>query len=64
MGYSMGAFQSLFMAAQVRTNESASVKFDRYVAIDLPVDLRYAATNLDNFTWAPSWPVPSAYRRY
>ena len=61
MGYSMGAFQLLFMAAQVRTNETASVKFDRYVAIDLPVDLRYAATNLDQFYRGPlSWPAPSA----
>ena len=56
MGYSMGAFQLLFLATQARTNETHSVKFDRYVAIDLPIDLRYAATNLDQFYREPlSW---------
>jgi ABC-type transporter lipoprotein component MlaA/pimeloyl-ACP methyl ester carboxylesterase len=58
MGYSMGAFQSLFLAATERTNSAALIKFQRYVAIDSPVRLRYAATNLDQFYRAPlAWPA-------
>jgi pimeloyl-ACP methyl ester carboxylesterase len=58
MGYSMGAFQSLCLAAQAATNETHSVKFDRYIAIDSPVNLRYSATNLDQFYFAPlAWPA-------
>jgi ABC-type transporter lipoprotein component MlaA/pimeloyl-ACP methyl ester carboxylesterase len=58
MGYSMGAFQSLCLAAQAATNVAPSVKFDRYVAIDSPVNLRYSATNSDQFYLAPlAWPA-------
>ena len=58
MGYSMGAFQLLCLAAQAATNETPSVKFDRYIAIDSPVNLRYGATNLDQFYHAPlAWPA-------
>ena len=58
MGYSMGAFQSLFLAATERTNSANLIKFQRYVAIDSPVRLRYAATNLDQFYRAPlAWPA-------
>jgi pimeloyl-ACP methyl ester carboxylesterase len=58
MGYSIGAFQSLFLAAQAATNEAALVKFERYVAIDSPVNLRYSVTNLDEFYEAPlAWPA-------
>jgi ABC-type transporter lipoprotein component MlaA/pimeloyl-ACP methyl ester carboxylesterase len=58
MGYSMGAFQSLFLAATTATNPAPPIKFQRYVAIDSPVRLRYAATNLDQFYRAPlAWPA-------
>ena len=58
MGYSMGAFQSLFLAAQAATNEAPLVKFERYVAIDSPVDLRYCVTNLDQLYQGPlAWPA-------
>jgi len=58
MGYSMGAFQSLFIAATEATNSSSLIHFQRYVAIDSPVRLRYAATNLDKFYRAPlAWPA-------
>jgi ABC-type transporter lipoprotein component MlaA/pimeloyl-ACP methyl ester carboxylesterase len=57
MGYSMGAFQSLCLAAQAAANEAFPVKFERYVAIDSPVNLRYSVTNLDKFYQAPlAWP--------
>ncbi|HSY44386.1 MAG TPA: hypothetical protein VK811_10790, partial [Candidatus Acidoferrum sp.] len=58
MGYSMGAFQSMLLAATERTNPATLIKFQRYVAIDSPVRLRYAATNLDKFYQAPlAWPA-------
>jgi pimeloyl-ACP methyl ester carboxylesterase len=58
MGCSMGAFQALFMAATEATNNAPLIKFDRYVAIDSPVRLRYAVTNLDNYYQAPlAWPA-------
>src|SRR3954469_25867833 len=54
----MGAFQSLYLAAQAATNDSPLVKFERYVAIDSPIDLRYAVTNLDQFYRGPLvWPA-------
>ena len=54
----MGAFQSLLLAATERTNPATLIKFQRYVAIDSPVRLRYAATNLDKFYQAPlAWPA-------
>jgi ABC-type transporter lipoprotein component MlaA len=58
MGYSMGAFQSLFLAATEATNPAPLIKFQRFVAIDSPVRLRYAVTNLDQFYHAPLvWPA-------
>jgi len=58
MGYSMGGFQTLFIAAQAATNESPLLKFERYVAIDAPVRLRYCVTNVDQFYQAPmAWPA-------
>ena len=58
MGYSMGGFQTLFMAAQAATNDASLVKFDRYVAIDAPVRLRYCATNVDQlYQAALAWPA-------
>jgi pimeloyl-ACP methyl ester carboxylesterase len=58
MGYSIGAFQSLFMAATEATNTAGLIHFQRYVAIDSPVRLRYAATNLDSYYQAPlAWPA-------
>jgi ABC-type transporter lipoprotein component MlaA len=57
ISYSMGAFQSLFLAAQAATNDGPLVKFERYVAIDSPIDLRYGVTNLDRFHQEPlAWP--------
>src|ERR1700722_11545063 len=58
MGYSMGGFQTLFLAGQSATNNASLLKFDRYVAIDAPVRLRYAVTNVDQFYEAAlAWPA-------
>ncbi len=58
MGYSMGGFQTLFLAGQSATNNASLLKFDRYVAIDAPVRLRNAVTNVDQFYEAAlAWPA-------
>jgi ABC-type transporter lipoprotein component MlaA/pimeloyl-ACP methyl ester carboxylesterase len=58
MGYSMGAFESLFMAATESTNEAPLIKFDRYVAINSPVQLLYGISKLDEYYKAPlAWPA-------
>jgi ABC-type transporter lipoprotein component MlaA/pimeloyl-ACP methyl ester carboxylesterase len=58
MGYSMGAFQSLFIAATEPTNQLPLIKFDRYVAISPPVRLLHGVSKLDEFYQAPlNWPV-------
>ena len=57
LGYSMGGFHSLFLAGTERTNHSDLVTFDRYVAIDAPVRLTYAISQLDEFfASAMAWP--------
>jgi ABC-type transporter lipoprotein component MlaA/pimeloyl-ACP methyl ester carboxylesterase len=53
MGYSMGAFESLFMAATESTNTAPLLKFDRYVAINSPVQLLYGISKLDEYFNAP-----------
>ncbi|HTD65069.1 MAG TPA: VacJ family lipoprotein [Candidatus Limnocylindria bacterium] len=58
MGYSMGAFQALFIAATESTNETPLIKFDRYVAINTPVRFLYCISRLDEFYRAPlAWPA-------
>ncbi len=67
MGYSMGAFHSLFIAATEptdpppsgfgTTNQLPLIKFDRYVAINTPVRMAYGISKLDEFYRSPlSWP--------
>ena len=57
MGYSMGALHSLFIAATEPTNQSALIKFERYVAINTPVRLLHGISKLDEFYRAPlDWP--------
>jgi ABC-type transporter lipoprotein component MlaA len=58
MGYSMGAFQSLFVAATDSTNKAPLIKFDRYVAINSPVRLLFGISKLDEYFQAPlAWPA-------
>jgi ABC-type transporter lipoprotein component MlaA/pimeloyl-ACP methyl ester carboxylesterase len=58
LGYSMGAFQSLFIAATQPTNELPLIQFDRYVAISPPVRLLHGVAKLDEFYRAPlDWPA-------
>jgi ABC-type transporter lipoprotein component MlaA/pimeloyl-ACP methyl ester carboxylesterase len=57
LGYSMGAFDCLYLAATAPTNRLPLIKFDRYVAIDTPVRLLHGISKLDQFYRAPlEWP--------
>ncbi len=49
MGYSLGAFHALFIAAAERDPKDALVTFDRYVALDVPVRLWTAMRALDRY---------------
>jgi ABC-type transporter lipoprotein component MlaA/pimeloyl-ACP methyl ester carboxylesterase len=58
MGYSMGAFDSLYIASTEPTNQSPLIRFDRYVAINTPVRLMHGVSKLDEFYRAPLlWPT-------
>ena len=58
MGYSMGALESLFIAAAAPTNRDPLIKFDRFVAINTPVRLIHGMAKLDEFYGAPlEWPT-------
>ncbi|HWN94219.1 MAG TPA: VacJ family lipoprotein [Methylomirabilota bacterium] len=58
MGYSIGALQSLFIAAIQPTNQLPLIKFDRYVAINTPVRMAHGIARLDEFYRAPlGWPA-------
>jgi len=68
LGYSMGAFESLFVAATEKTNAPAPglgatshpplIKFDRYVALNTPVRMAQGISKLDEFYRAPlEWPA-------
>jgi ABC-type transporter lipoprotein component MlaA len=67
MGYSMGAFDSLFVAAE-RTNppslgvgatsQPPLIQFDRYVALNTPIRMAQGISKLDEFYRAPlEWPA-------
>jgi pimeloyl-ACP methyl ester carboxylesterase len=57
MGYSMGGFHTLLLAATASQNRSL-VQFDRYLAIDAPVRLLHAIEQLDSFyNAALEWPA-------
>ncbi len=57
VGYSMGAFDALYIAATEATNQLPLIKFDRYVAINTPVRLLHGVSKLDEFYQSPlGWP--------
>ncbi len=53
MGYSMGAFDSLYIAATEASSPTPYVQFDHYVAVNAPVRLLYGASMLDQYYRAP-----------
>jgi ABC-type transporter lipoprotein component MlaA/pimeloyl-ACP methyl ester carboxylesterase len=58
VGISMGGFQALYLSAREKNESPDLLRFDRYVAIDTPVDLYANDAPLDCLYDAPlQWPV-------
>jgi len=53
MGYSLGAFHALFLAAASADPASPLIRFDRYLALDVPVRLWTGIQALDRYYNAP-----------
>jgi phospholipid-binding lipoprotein MlaA len=53
MGYSLGAFHALFIAASEGRSGAPYVDFDRYITLDAPVNLFLGMNRLDDFYNAP-----------
>jgi ABC-type transporter lipoprotein component MlaA len=57
LGTSMGAFMTLRIAANEKESKSELLKFDRYVAINMPVEITHGFKKLDGYVNAPlKWP--------
>ncbi len=65
VGFSIGGFETLHLAARERHQSPGLLHFDRYVAINSPVDLNYGATCIDGFLAqaAHAWPAASSQAR-
>lgn len=57
IGYSMGGFHALHLAATENQRGADSLRFSRYIAINPPVELSYGVKKLDRYALAPdAWP--------
>ena len=64
-GFSLGGFSALQLAATEANHAPGSVRFDHYLAIQTPVDLRQAYRTLDEYYSVPaSWPEAGRARRF
>jgi ABC-type transporter lipoprotein component MlaA/pimeloyl-ACP methyl ester carboxylesterase len=64
VGISMGGFQALYLAAREKNESPGMLRFDRYVAIDTPVDLYANDAPLDDLFDAPlAWPIEQRQAR-
>ena len=58
VGFSLGGFQSLYLAAKEKGADSGLLRFDRYVAVNPPVNLLHGDKALDAyFDAANDWPA-------
>ncbi len=58
LGFSMGAFQAMLLAARHETEPNHRIHFDRYIAINPPVNLLHGMDALDSFyDVALKWPA-------
>ena len=58
VGCSMGGFQALYLASREKQTDASLLKFDRYLAIDTPVNLYKGVDNIDALCDAPrAWPA-------
>jgi pimeloyl-ACP methyl ester carboxylesterase len=53
VGLSMGGYQALYIAANEKQTPTDLIRFDRYVAINSPVNLQYGVKTIDSFYKAP-----------
>lgn len=64
MGVSLGAFHTLVIAESETRGKLQTIHFDRYTAINPPVDLLHGVAQLDAFYNAPlKWPEPDREAR-
>ena len=58
VGCSLGAYHALWLAARESSAAPGSIKFERYIGINPPVDLHVGVKQLDDFHDAPlAWPA-------
>jgi ABC-type transporter lipoprotein component MlaA len=58
VGFSMGGFQALHLAATEKSTNPSLIRFDRYLSINNPVDLHYGDQVIDDLSNAAnSWPA-------
>lgn len=63
-GFSLGGYSALQLAATEANHKPESVRFDHYLAIQTPVDLRQAYRTLDEYYSVPeSWPEAERAQR-
>lgn len=64
IGTSMGGFMTLRIAASEAQSKGELITFDRYVAIDMPVNLTHGFQVLDSYVNAPlKWPEAERQQR-
>ncbi len=64
VGYSLGGIETLFIAAEQAREPIADLEFERFVAVNPPVDLLYAGRQFDAYFAAPErWPAAERTRR-
>ena len=64
LGYSLGAIESLFIAGEQDRRPADALRFERFVAVNPPVDLRYSARRFDGYFDAPlRWPEAEREQR-
>lgn len=64
-GFSLGGFSALQLAATEADHAPGSVRFDHYLTIQSPVDLRQAYRTLDRYYAAPAaWPETVRAQRF
>ena len=64
IGMSMGGYMTLNLSVRDERSDPELMTFDRYVAINAPVDMVYSAKLLDKFILAPmAWPKTNRQER-
>jgi ABC-type transporter lipoprotein component MlaA/pimeloyl-ACP methyl ester carboxylesterase len=64
IGLSMGGFQALYLSARENQQDAGQIRFERYVAINPPINLHHGIECLDQFHAAPDvWPAETRQQR-